>query len=63
MEGLTCGSCVQSVRTAVLAVAGVSSASIDLIPGGASTLTVSGSVTPEDIRSAVAVAGYSVITS
>lgn len=63
LEGLTCGSCVQSVRTAVLAVAGVSSASIDLIPGGASTLTVSGSVTPEDIRSAVAVAGYSVITS
>ncbi|POH72493.1 heavy-metal-associated domain-containing protein [Arthrobacter glacialis] len=63
LEGLTCGHCVQRVESAIMAVAGVDSATIDLVVGGASTLTVSGSVTSEEIRAAVAVAGYAVITS
>ena len=60
VEGLTCGHCVQTVETAVRAVAGVDSATITLVPGGTSTMTVSGQAAPEDIHAAVAAAGYTV---
>ncbi|MCQ9164187.1 heavy-metal-associated domain-containing protein [Arthrobacter sp. STN4] len=63
VEGLTCGHCVQTVETAVWAVAGVDAASITLVPGGTSTLTVSGQSSEEDIRAAVAAAGYTVTES
>ncbi|WP_427016556.1 heavy-metal-associated domain-containing protein [Pseudarthrobacter sp. P1] len=60
LDGLTCGHCVQTVETAVSAVAGVESASIDLVAGGTSTLTVSGTADPAAVRAAVAAAGYAV---
>lgn len=63
LEGLTCGHCVQSVEAAVQAIDGVESATVDLVAGGTSTLMVSGPVLPEDIRSAVATAGYTVTES
>ncbi|SEF11341.1 Copper chaperone CopZ [Arthrobacter alpinus] len=63
LEGLTCGHCVQSVEIAVAAIEGVESATVDLVAGGISTLMVSGPVLPEDIRSAVATAGYTVTKS
>ncbi|TQJ38205.1 copper chaperone CopZ [Arthrobacter sp. SLBN-112] len=59
VEGMTCGHCVRSVETAVSAVAGVASASVDLVPGGRSRLTVKGSASDADVRQAVAAAGYS----
>lgn len=58
VEGMTCGHCVRSVETAVSAVAGVTSASIDLVPGGRSRLTVKGSASDADVREAVTAAGY-----
>ncbi|WP_457946190.1 heavy-metal-associated domain-containing protein [Pseudarthrobacter sp. alpha12b] len=58
VEGMTCGHCVRSVETAVSAVAGVTSASVDLVPGGRSRLTVKGSASDADVRQAVAGAGY-----
>ncbi|WP_164520290.1 heavy-metal-associated domain-containing protein [Specibacter cremeus] len=63
LEGLTCGHCVESVTTAVRPMADVDSATVDLVAGGTSTLTVSGSATTEDIRAAVAAAGYTVTGS
>lgn len=60
LEGLTCGSCVQSVEKAVHNVVGVDSATIDLASGGTSSLTVAGSAAPELVRAAVVAAGYSV---
>lgn len=63
VEGLTCGHCVQTVETAVRAVAGVDSASITLVAGGTSAMAVSGQAAPEDIRAAVAAAGYMVSES
>ena len=58
LEGLTCGGCVQSVERAVRAVDGVDSATVTLVPGGASSLSVSGSATPELVGAAVVAAGY-----
>ncbi|MCU6482187.1 heavy-metal-associated domain-containing protein [Arthrobacter sp. A2-55] len=45
---------------AVRALAGVEAATVGLVPGGTSTLTVSGPASPEDIHSAVEGAGYAV---
>jgi copper chaperone CopZ len=58
VEGMTCGHCVRSVESAVSALAGVTSASVDLVPGGRSRLTVKGSASDANIRKAVAGAGY-----
>jgi copper chaperone CopZ len=58
VKGLTCGHCVRSVETAVSAVAGVASASVDLVPGGLSRLAVTGPAPDADVRAAVASAGY-----
>ncbi|MHA7270157.1 heavy-metal-associated domain-containing protein [Arthrobacter sp. HLT1-20] len=63
LEGLTCGHCVQSVEAAVQGIEGVESATVDLVAGGISTLTVSGPAAPEVIRSVVATAGYTVTES
>jgi copper chaperone CopZ len=59
LEGLTCGHCVTSVETAVAALEGVESASVDLVPGGRSRLTVAGAPSDEAVRAAVTSAGYS----
>lgn len=58
VEGMTCGHCVRSVETAVSALAGVTSASVDLVPGGLSRLAVTGPASDAAVRAAVASAGY-----
>lgn len=60
VEGLTCGHCVQTVEKAVSAVPGVASATVELVAGGISRLTVDGDVTGTAVRNAVTGAGYSV---
>jgi copper chaperone CopZ len=61
--GMTCGHCVAAVTEEVRQLDGVSAVQVDLVPGGASRLSVT-SVTsetaPDDeaVRGAVAEAGY-----
>ena len=61
LEGLTCGHCVQTVEKAVGALAGVDAATVELVSGGRSRLTVAGSATDTDVRQAVASAGYAAL--
>jgi copper chaperone len=63
VEGLTCGHCVQSVEKAVSALDGVESASVELVPGGRSGLTVAGSASDAAVRQAVTSAGYSLASN
>jgi len=63
VEGLTCGHCVQTVEKAVSALDGVESASVDLVAGGRSGLTVAGSATDAAVRQAVTAAGYSLASN
>lgn len=63
VEGLTCGHCVQTVEKAVSALDGVESASVDLVPGGRSGLTVTGTVSDTAVRQAVTSAGYSLASN
>ncbi|HEU4666994.1 MAG TPA: cation transporter [Arthrobacter sp.] len=63
VEGLTCGHCVQSVEKAVSALEGVESASVELVPGGRSALTVAGSAPDAAVRRAVTSAGYSLASN
>lgn len=60
VEGLTCGHCVQTVEKAVSAVAGVESATVALVAGGKSRLTVTGEAAGTAVQKAVFDAGYSV---
>lgn len=60
LAGLTCGSCVQRVEKAVNDIAGVDSASVSLVSGGASSLRVVGTAAPELVSAAVVAAGYTV---
>lgn len=65
VTGMTCEHCVASVTEEVSAIGGVGSVSVDLAVGGASRVTVVSArpVPVEQIREAVAEAGYSVVTS
>ena len=63
VEGLTCGHCVQTVEKAVSGLDGVESASVDLVAGGRSGLTVAGSATDAAVRQAVTSAGYSLASN
>ena len=58
VEGMTCGHCVRTVEAAVSAVDGVTSASVGLVPGGLSRLTVEGTAPDAAVRKAVTAAGY-----
>ena len=58
LEGLTCGHCVQTVEKAVSRVSGVQSATVDLVPGGTSRLSVTGTVGLETLTEAVRSSGY-----
>ncbi|MDD1478525.1 heavy-metal-associated domain-containing protein [Arthrobacter sp. H16F315] len=58
LEGLTCGHCVQTVEKAVSGVSGVKSAAVDLVPGGASRLSVTGTAGQEALAEAVRSSGY-----
>lgn len=63
VEGMTCGHCVDAVGKEVGGIPGVETVSIDLVPGGRSTVRV-GSAAPvgEDaIRAAVEEAGYTLV--
>lgn len=58
LEGLTCGHCVQTVEKAVSGVAGVESATVELVPGGTSRLHVTGTADREALAEAVSSSGY-----
>ncbi|MET3952642.1 heavy metal-associated domain-containing protein [Arthrobacter sp. UYEF36] len=55
LEGLTC---VQTVEKAVSRVSGVQSAAVDLVPGGTSRLSVTGTANLEALTEAVRSSGY-----
>lgn len=59
VEGLTCAGCVASLQRAASAVEGVESASVALVPGGVSRLSITGSAEASAIRAATAAAGFS----
>lgn len=61
LEGLTCGHCVKTVETALSAVPGVDSATVELVAGGISALLVTGSASEESVRAAVESAGYTLL--
>jgi copper chaperone len=63
VEGLTCGHCVQTIQKVVSALEGVESASVDLVPGGRSRLTVGGKADDSAVREAVTSAGYTLISN
>lgn len=58
LEGLTCGHCVRTVEQAVSGVSGVDSATVDLVPGGTSLLSVTGTADPDALAEAVRSSGY-----
>lgn len=65
VDGMTCSHCVSSVTEEISALDGVRSVRIDLNAGGTSRVMVisSAPVSTDDIRAAVAEAGYSLVTS
>ncbi|MCB5275986.1 Copper chaperone CopZ [Arthrobacter sp. SO5] len=58
LEGLTCGHCVQTVETAVASADGVESATVELVAGGTSCLTVAGTARRDAVPDAVTGAAY-----
>ncbi|TDW47618.1 copper chaperone CopZ [Curtobacterium sp. PhB42] len=65
VEGMTCEHCVLSVTEELTELEGVSDVAVALVPGGASSVTVT-SDAPVDasaLRGAVAEAGYEVVPS
>ncbi|GGG62108.1 hypothetical protein GCM10011374_26540 [Kocuria dechangensis] len=63
VEGMTCGHCATSVTEEITALEGVTDVRIDLVAGGVSTVTVSGTATPQAVRAAVEAAGYTVVVA
>ena len=63
VTGMTCAHCVASVTEEVSAVAGVESVDVELSVGGESVVTVvsSGPISADEIRDAVAEAGYALV--
>lgn len=57
VEGMTCGHCVASVTEELTELAGVTDVAVDL-PTGAVTVTSSDPLATDDVRAAVAEAGY-----
>ena len=57
VEGMTCQHCVRAVFTALAAVDGITRADVRV---GSAEIEHDGSVTVDAVRSAVAVAGYSI---
>ncbi|WLQ08266.1 heavy-metal-associated domain-containing protein [Arthrobacter oryzae] len=58
LEGLTCGHCVRTVEKAVSGVSGVKSATVDLVPGGTSRLSITGAADRAALAEAVRSSGY-----
>ena len=65
VQGMTCGHCVEAVRSEVSAIPGVSAVVVDLVVGGASTLTIESEVVvpTNAVESAVDEAGYQLVDS
>lgn len=63
VEGMTCGHCTSHVTDAVSAVPQVDNVHIDLRVGGISTVTVTGTASPEDVGQVIDDAGYTVLSS
>jgi copper chaperone len=57
ISGMTCAHCVRAVFTALAGVPGIERADVSI---GRAVIEHDGTVAPEDIRAAVAVAGYTV---
>ncbi|MGB9376549.1 MAG: heavy-metal-associated domain-containing protein [Mycobacteriales bacterium] len=59
VTGLTCEHCVAAVQEELTALDGVTSVAIDLVPGGTSAVTVTGTALPgdDDVSTALAEAG------
>ena len=57
ISGMTCAHCVRAVFTSLAGVKGIERADVSI---GQAVIEHDGSVTPEQIRQAVAVAGYEV---
>ncbi|MEV7662611.1 heavy-metal-associated domain-containing protein [Paenarthrobacter sp. NPDC089316] len=65
VSGMTCGHCVSSVSEELEALSGVQDVSVDLNPGGLSTVTITSTqeLSPSEIGEAVAEAGYLVVAN
>ena len=57
ISGMTCAHCVRAVFTSLGGVEGIKSADVSI---GRAVIEHDGTVSPEDIRAAVALAGYEV---
>ena len=57
ISGMTCAHCVRAVFTSLAGVAGIDRADVSI---GRAVIEHDGSVTPEQIRDAIAIAGYNV---
>jgi copper chaperone CopZ len=57
ISGMTCAHCVRAVFTSLGGVEGIKRADVSI---GKAVIEHDGTVTPEDIRAAIAVAGYEV---
>jgi copper chaperone CopZ len=57
ISGMTCAHCVRAVFTSLGGVEGIESADVSI---GKAVIEHDGTVSPEDIRAAVALAGYEV---
>ncbi|HXN76869.1 MAG TPA: heavy-metal-associated domain-containing protein [Gemmatimonadaceae bacterium] len=57
ISGMTCAHCVRAVFTSLAGVEGISRADVSI---GRAVIEHDGTVTPEEIRAAIAVAGYEV---
>jgi len=60
INGMSCVHCVRAVFTSLAGVTGIQRADVSI---GRAVIEHDGSVTPEQIRDAVAIAGYEVIDS
>lgn len=61
VSGMTCDHCVHAVTSELMALEDVVKVEVDLVPGGASTVHIEGSVPLEGIRAAIDEAGYEVL--
>lgn len=63
VTGMTCEHCVMSVTEEIGELDAVQGVTVDLVPGGTSTVTVTSDapVDPDALRDAVAEAGYEVV--
>jgi copper chaperone len=65
VAGMTCGHCVAAVTEELSAIEGVSAVDVDLVPGGASAVSVTSAadLNPDAVEAAVEEAGYALVPS